>query len=214
MAESGSSSDSLGNDARITLGLLNAVQDNHELTQRSVSKEMGIALGLVNAYLKRCVRKGYVKVRQIPRNRYAYYLTPKGFTEKSRLTAEYFSQSFKFFRLARIECDQLFELCAKRKWKRVVLAGASDLGEIATLCARDFPVTLVGFVDARSKEGTFAGLPVKADIGALGRIDAVIVTDLREPQAAFDDAAARLTGERVLVPPFLRVERPKPDAGE
>ena len=49
------------------------------MTQRSMANELGIALGMANAYIKRCIRKGFIKVRQIPSNRYAYYLTPTGF---------------------------------------------------------------------------------------------------------------------------------------
>ena len=64
-----------------------------------------IALGLANAYLRRCVRNGLVKMSQVPLNRYAYYLTPQGFAEKSRLTAEYLAVSFNFFRRARGDCS-------------------------------------------------------------------------------------------------------------
>ena len=72
MADSKTSTNTMNSDVEITLGVLNAVQENDSLTQRSVARELGIALGLANAYLKRCVKKGYVKVRQIPKNRYAY----------------------------------------------------------------------------------------------------------------------------------------------
>jgi len=80
-------------EAQITLGMLNAVEENSVLTQRSLARELGIALGLANAYLKRCVTKGYIKVTHVPAKRYAYYLTPKGFAEKSRLTARYLAIS-------------------------------------------------------------------------------------------------------------------------
>ena len=53
-------------EAEITLGLLNAVEENSAHTQRSMASELGIALGLANAYLKRCARKGLIKVQQIP----------------------------------------------------------------------------------------------------------------------------------------------------
>ncbi|MGH6953338.1 MAG: winged helix-turn-helix transcriptional regulator, partial [Alphaproteobacteria bacterium] len=122
MAERDSSAST--GETEITLGVLEAVHGNSALTQRSAARELGIALGLANAYLRRCVKKGWVKVRQVPPNRYAYYLTPKGFTEKSRLTAEYLSSSFKFFRRARAECDELFRRCAARGWRRVALCGA------------------------------------------------------------------------------------------
>ena len=53
-------------------------------------------------------------MRQVPLNRYAYYLTPQGFAEKSRLTAEYLAASFDFFRRARGDCAALCFGNAKR----------------------------------------------------------------------------------------------------
>ena len=133
MADPKTSSQTANTDGEITLGLLNTVHENTSLTQRSIAQELGIALGLTNAYLKRCVKKGFIKVRQIPRNRYAYYLTPQGFAEKSRLSAEYLSQSFKFFRIARTECADLFRLCAERGWRRIL--GQADGAVITDLTA-------------------------------------------------------------------------------
>ena len=210
MADSKTSSNTLSNDVEITLGVLNAVQENDSLTQRSVALELGIALGLANAYLKRCVKKGYVKVRQIPKNRYAYYLTPQGFAEKSRLTAEFLSQSFNFFRLARTQCEEIFSLCAERGWKNVMLVGASDLGEIATLCSRNKSLVLVGFFDPGSEATFHAGLPVTNDTDALKAADAALITDLRDPQATFDATSRILPRDRVLTPDFLKVSRHSP----
>lgn len=59
-------------DVEIALGVLDAVDRNPSVTQRSVALELGIALGLANAYLKRCVRKGLIKVSEVPARRYVY----------------------------------------------------------------------------------------------------------------------------------------------
>lgn len=196
---------SASGETEITLGVLSAIQDSSEVTQRSVARELGIALGLANAYLKRCVKKGLVKVAQVPSKRYAYYLTPHGFSEKSKLTAEYLSQSFLFFRVARSQCETLFERCGERGWRRVVLAGASDLGEIATLCAREHDVEVIGFFEAGSNRASCAGLPVFPDAAVLRDADAVIVTDLTDPQGTFEGLRARLPAGRVLHPKLLRI---------
>ena len=74
-----------------TLGILNAIDDKNDITQRHLAARLNVALGLTNSYLKRCIHKGLVKVHQAPATRYLYYLTPKGFTEKSRLTSAYLS---------------------------------------------------------------------------------------------------------------------------
>src|ERR1051326_4416196 len=124
-------------DPEILLGLLTSVERDSGMTQRRLATELGIALGLANAYLRRCVRKGLIKVSQVPLNRYAYFLTPQGFVEKSRLTAEYFSASLNFFRRARTECTELLTGCAERGWRRIALCGAGDLAEIAVLSAAE-----------------------------------------------------------------------------
>src|SRR5713101_4117323 len=101
-------------NSRIMLGLLESVERDGGQTQRRRASELGIALGLVNAYLKRCIKKGLVKVSDAPTRRYAYYLTPQGLAEKSRLTVQYLSDSFSFFRQARADCLDLFVAAKER----------------------------------------------------------------------------------------------------
>src|ERR1700741_3777568 len=108
---------------RIVLGLLSSVETDGARSQRRIAAELGIALGLVNAYLKRCVKKGLVKVHDAPARRYAYYLTPQGFAEKSRLTVQYLSESFSFFRHAKADCAAVFEAAKAVGHSRLLLAG-------------------------------------------------------------------------------------------
>jgi len=197
----------LDNEAKITLRLLNMVHEDSGASQRSMAGDLGIALGLANAYLKRCVKKGLIKMSQAPANRYAYYLTPKGFAEKSRLTAEFLSQSFNLFRHARAEGIDLLTHCQTRGWNRVVLYGLGDLAEIMTLSARDFPIELVGVIDPNAGKGKFAGLPVVAAMPDPKDVDAIIVCDIREPQAAYDEACSNFPAERVLALKFLNVSK-------
>jgi DNA-binding MarR family transcriptional regulator len=189
----------------ITLGLLEAVHENAEISQRSVSKRLGIALGLTNAYLKRCVKKGMIKIQQVPRKRYAYYLTPQGFAEKSRLTAEYLTSSLGFFRRARLQLGTEFATCQRRNWRRVALAGVSDFAEIASLCARDHDVEILGIVDRKANISRFAGLKVVTTLSELAPVDAVIVTALSDAQEVRNALRAEITEERIHVPPMLGI---------
>ncbi len=202
-----SSDSSMDSKTEITLGILNAIHENSSATQRSMAKDLGVALGLANAYLKRCVKKGLIKVSQAPANRYAYYLTAKGFAEKSELTARYLTMSFNFFRHARTQCEEVFEACAVRGWKRIALVGIGDLAEIAILCAREYPVEFAGlYVKAPTVE-TFAGLPVFANTADMGVVDGYVIIDLTAPQAAFDQLRLTIASERILVPRMLNISR-------
>src|SRR3990170_4368123 len=192
---------------RIVLDLLTSVEHDGERSQRHIAEELGIALGLVNAYLKRCVKKGLVKVRGAPARRYAYYLTPQGFAEKSRLTVEYLSYSFSFFRQAKADCARSFEFAKAREFHNLVLFGKSDLAEIAILCAVDCGVSIVAVVDASADaRRPFVGAKVVSDFAEVSAaFDAVVITDVVNGRQSFDQAVERYGLERVLVPRLLGI---------
>ncbi|MPZ57878.1 MAG: winged helix-turn-helix transcriptional regulator [Rhizobiales bacterium] len=190
--------------SRIVLGLLESVERDGGASQRRLAAELGIALGLVNAYLKRCMKKGWVKVTEAPARRYAYYLTPHGFAEKSRLTVEFLSYSFSFFRAARADCAEALAAARAAGCNRIVLAGASDLAEIATICALDTGIAIVGVVDADAAGERFLSLPVIRSFEvAAERCDGVLLTDLKNPTETLARATDRFGRDRVFVPAVL-----------
>lgn len=193
-------------NARIVLGLLESVERDGAQSQRKLASDLGIALGLVNAYLKRCVKKGLLKIGQVPPRRYAYFLTPHGFAEKSRLTVEYLSNSFSFFRRAREDCSAVLKAAHARGWNRIVLIGVSDLAEIATICALEQGITIVGVVDAKSTSERFVGAPVVRSIAAVpGGFDALVVTDLQATRETVKSVVEPQYEDRVLVPALLGI---------
>jgi DNA-binding MarR family transcriptional regulator len=196
-----------GANNQILRAILDVVERDPTVTQRLVARELGIAVGLANAYLKRCVRKGLIKVGQIPRRRYAYYITPKGFAEKSRLTAIYLASSFSLFRSARVQCGELFDTAAARGHRRIALLGTGDLAEIATLVAHEHPVEIaetVGWDDVTE--------PLSIDLESLSQVDAVVVTAFTHTSQIFTSALARFGPERVYAPALLGLQRTRPRA--
>lgn len=190
----------------LTLEILDTVQRNEQLSQRHLSRQLGVALGLANSYLKRCVRKGWVKVQQAPANRYLYYLTPTGFTEKSRLTAQYLSSSLGFYRAAGDSCARLLDQCAKNRWQRLLLCGVSDLAEIATLRAMEREFQIVGLYDPASTRPSFLGKPVWTQIADVAMHDARILTEIAAPQQRMNELRGEATSIPLLVPDILRLE--------
>ena len=191
-------------NARIVLGLLESVERDSAQSQRKLASDLGIALGLVNAYLKRCVKKGLLKIGQAPARRYAYYLTPHGFAEKSRLTVEYLSSSFSFFRRAREDCSSVLKAAHARGWNRIALIGVSDLAEIAAICALEQGITIVAVVDPKTGMDRFVGAPLVASLDAVpGDFDALVVTDLQATRESVKAALNAIGVERVFVPVLL-----------
>ena len=187
----------------LTLEILEAIEARSDVTQRHLARSTGIALGLVNSYLKRCVRKGLVKILQAPANRYLYYLTPNGFSEKSRLTARYLSVSFAFYRKAGDSCRDAFQRCEKHGWKRVVLCGVSDLAEIASLRALEHDIEIAGIYDPEHAQERFLDRVVVAAMDMCEPFDVCVLTNLSDPQATHMDLVDRVSIERVVVPDIL-----------
>lgn len=195
-----------GVDEERVLGLLDAVGERSEVSQRDMAKRLGIALGLANSYLKRCVRKGYIKISDASANRYLYYLTPKGFAEKSRLTAMYLTASLSFYRKAGESCLRVYRQCEALQWRQVVLCGVSDLAEIASLKALESGVEILGNYDPRADQKRFVNAPVWNQFNKVCACDGWIVTDLQAPTRMFEHIIELVGPERLLVPDILRLE--------
>ena len=196
-----SSDTSTRENTRITLGLLEAVEAGRARTQRGLAADLGIALGLVNIYLKRCIKKGLVKVSQAPAHRYGYYLTPQGFAEKSRLTGEFLSLSLTFFRRAKSSCGDVFAQAKAMGWQRVGLAGNGDLADIARICATDAGIEIVCIIDPGAASAPQSRIPLLPDFeGITNAIDGIVITDVKNGARTFTAAVAALGQHRILTP--------------
>ena len=188
----------------LTLGVLEAIDSKKSITQRSISKDLDMALGLVNSYLKRCVKKGFIKIQQAPKNRYLYYLTPKGFSEKAKLTAEFLTSSFTFFRKSRDQIEEILDNCNKKNWKRILLFGNSELAEITSLYSKNHEVQIIQVYNTSnlrdSKQDNF---PPASDL------DAIILTDLTSPQKSYEQLVTVYKSKPILVPKLLKVKGAK-----
>ena len=187
----------------LILSILESIDNNNNVTQRHMAAELGVALGLANSYLKRCVRKGLIKIHQAPANRYLYYITPKGFSEKSRLTAKYLSYSFEFYRRAGNSFRQLFKYTKQQEWENILFCGISELSEIASLRINEFGLNHVGTYQPDSTLDEFLKKPIMNKIDDLSGIDAYLITSINMPDEIYQQLIKKIEKKRILVPEFL-----------
>lgn len=197
--------DATQKEEKLTLELLNAIDQRSDLSQRNLAQHMGIALGLTNSYLKRCAHKGLVKITEAPANRYLYYLTPKGFAEKARLTGHYLANSLTFYREAGGSCAELFEVCRKNKNERILLCGVSELAEIALIRAMESRINIVGLYDPESSIDQLFSKPVWTDLALVDDFDICVLTDLNDPYEVYKSLINKIGKERVLIPAVLGI---------
>jgi DNA-binding MarR family transcriptional regulator len=167
-----------------SLQILDELSNNDALTQRDLSQRLGIALGLVNSYIKNLVAKGYLTVRNIPSKRYAYYLTPKGFAEKSRLAYDLLQDYTRIYREAKNNYRQLFFELERSGMKRVVFAGADEVAEFAYITLQETKLELTGVVDTERAGEMFFGRKINPLSGLQNmEHDSIVVTSYLRREA-------------------------------
>ena len=107
------------NHKDIHLDLLRKLEQNPNLTQRELSKEMGVSLGKVNYCIKKLSKKGWIKLKNFSKNPnkvgYIYLLTAKGIDEKTKLTLEFLQIKIEEYEVLKKEINSLKEDAKKLK---------------------------------------------------------------------------------------------------
>ena len=133
------------------LRLLEELEKNPIISQRQLSHKFGIALGVTNACLRRMTQKGWIRIRDLNRRRIGYYLTPKGFTEKAKLTLHLISCTVQHYsELKKIISGRLLEM-QRDGLERIVFYGVSEEMEVAYITLQGVDLKLVGIVEDDEK---------------------------------------------------------------
>lgn len=180
--------------AKRDLELLSAFELNPDISQRSLSKKLGVALGLTNLYIKRLAHKGYIKISTIPSSRIKYLLTPRGMAEKSRLTYQYMQYSLTYYQDIRQRFKRELSRLANTGMKKVVVYGTGELAELTYLSLREMDFILVGFVTDQTHT-TFLSYPVWPLKELMNwEFDSVLITEMDSSS----EAREKLIGLGVL----------------
>ena len=133
------------------LRLLEELERNPITSQRELSHKFGIALGVTNACLGRMARTGWIRMRGLNHRRIGYYLTPKGFAEKAKLTLHMISCTVQHYsELKKIISKRLLEM-QRDGMQRIVFYGVSDEMEVAYITLQGVNLKLVGIVEDDEK---------------------------------------------------------------
>lgn len=176
-------------DDQRALLLMHELEDGTPISQREIAGRLGIALGLVNAYLKTLAHKGFIQIKAYPRNRYAYLLTPEGFAEKSRLAYQHVTQFHRLFRTARQDSSTIFSHLRDQGVSEVAFCGVDEFTEIAYLSLCDAGLTLAAVYDSSQAGINFFGQTVQDLHNGMLLLSnaAIVITSLRYSETYRND---------------------------
>ena len=87
--------------------ILKKIEEDPDQNQRNFADTLDLCLGKINYCLKELKKKGFIKVKNFKKNKnkigYMYYLTPKGFSEKSKIAIRYFKRISEEYEMMKID---------------------------------------------------------------------------------------------------------------
>lgn len=142
------------------LRALEEIDQNPELTQRQLSRKMGVALGVGNLLLKNLAKKGYIKVTHLSWKRWIYVVTPKGMTRKLNLTLAYIESFLGHYRRVKTILKENLNSLTLNKESRVAIIGTGELAELAYLALLDIGVDEIDIYGDEDDKSIFLGMDV------------------------------------------------------
>jgi DNA-binding MarR family transcriptional regulator len=133
------------------LNLLQELEKNPVISQRELSHKFGIALGVTNACLKRMARRGWIQITSLNHHKIGYFLTPKGFAEKAKLTLHLISWTVQHYSALKDLIGQRLLEMQKKGIERIVFYGVSEEMEVAYITLQGIGLKLVGIVEDDEK---------------------------------------------------------------
>lgn len=148
---------SLQNVSYRTLQLMTELERDENLSQRELAGRLGVAVGLVNSYLKNLATKGLLRIKNYPRNRYSYLLTPKGVAEKSRLAYQHLHYFNDLYTIVRRDYLALFQKLKDTGVSAIAFCGVDEVAEIAYLSLKEAGLELTVVTDVENKQKDLFG---------------------------------------------------------
>lgn len=176
-------SNSSEQDSYRSFQLMTEIESGESISQRELAGRLGVAVGLVNSYLKNFVAKGYIRVKAFPRNRYGYLLTPKGFSEKSRLAYQHLSHFNNLYTVVRRDYLDLFGALSDNGVQEVSFCGIDEVAEIAYLSLQEVGLGLSIVFDTDETGKDFFGHPVRPVVAVKESKAPIILTSRKRSES-------------------------------
>ena len=184
------------------LSLLQELERNPVISQRELSEKFGFALGVTNACLKRMVLNGWIRTGGNDGRRIGYYLTPKGLSEKSKLTLTISFWRVQHYSTLKEMMGRIFLQMERDRIERIVFYGVSGEMEVAYIALQERNLKLAGIVedDDRWESRIILGYELEPVSRVLTlKPDCILITSLTESEKKKETLAALIGNQSVSI---------------
>ncbi|MEC9485496.1 MAG: winged helix-turn-helix domain-containing protein [Candidatus Izemoplasma sp.] len=130
--------------------ILDSIDKNKDITQRKLSKEVGVAVSMINSYLNDYEKEGLIKKSYQSTKTVYYFLTKKGIEKKKVLNIGYLNSSLGVYNKAKKNIIDFLDQIVIKGYRDIILYGAGEVAEIllqTIALNHDFPLNIICVID-------------------------------------------------------------------
>lgn len=169
--------------------ILDLIEKDAKITQREISKKVGIAVSMVNSYLDDYEKKGLIKMKRHSTKNVEYFVTKKGMERRKLLNIWYLKSSHEVYLSAKDNIIKFLDQIIKKGFKKILLYGAGEVAEIMLQVINvdnKIPLEVVAVIDddLNRLDQAIVNLPIirKENIGAYEH-DGILVSSYKHHEA-------------------------------
>jgi FlaA1/EpsC-like NDP-sugar epimerase len=145
--------------------ILDLIEKDANITQREISKIIGVAVSMTNAYIENFVEKGLIKKKKHSTKTVEYFVTKKGMERRKLLNIWYLKSSHEVYLSAKDNIIKFLNQIISKGFKKILLYGAGEVAEIMLQVMSDdnnIPLEVLAVVDddIRRQNEIIVNLPI------------------------------------------------------
>ncbi|MDA3845074.1 MAG: winged helix-turn-helix transcriptional regulator [Vallitaleaceae bacterium] len=121
--------------------IMSEIVDNENVTQRELSKKLGISVSTVNVLIKKMIKKGLIKMIQVTQKQVFYMLTPIGLMEKAKKTVRYLKAHYRAIYETKEKIKSIIGELGQEHDAIFVLMHDDEMGEMIALAVDEIDIT-------------------------------------------------------------------------
>jgi len=111
---------------------------NENVTQRELSRELGISVSTVNALVNKMIKEGLIKMTQVSQKQVFYMLTPVGMMEKAKKTVSYLKAHYRAIYQTKEKIKDVLEELDQEHDAIFVLLSDDEMAEVLSIAVSEF----------------------------------------------------------------------------
>ncbi len=130
--------------------ILDLIEKDANITQREISKTIGVAVSMINSYIENFVEKGLIKKKKHSTKTVEYFVTKKGMERRKLLNIWYLKSSHEVYLSAKDNIIKFLNQIINKGFKKILLYGAGEVAEIMLQVMNDdnnIPLEVLAVVD-------------------------------------------------------------------